>query len=63
MRTITKTLYEFSELSEEAQEKAITDFQCHENYFWQSENEDTLNAFVKIFPEEEERADHERYRN
>lgn len=44
------TVYNISELSEKAFEKAYSDFCSNDYYPWFSENEATINAFCEIFP-------------
>ena len=49
-RTITKTVYELSELEGSAKEEALHNMILNFDYPWGSENEDTLREFEKIFP-------------
>lgn len=49
MRTITKEVFHFSELSESAQEYALKKWNEYDN-FDNSDNESTLDAFERIFP-------------
>lgn len=49
MKTVNLNLYSFDELSENAQEKVISTWRDNDQYFWDSENTDSLNAFCKIF--------------
>ena len=47
MRTITKTLYKFNELSEDAQEKALMHYQASgEQYHWADEALQSLKEFA-----------------
>jgi len=50
MKTATINIYKFSELPEETQEKIILSWRDNDDYFWSSENKDTLDAFEEIFP-------------
>lgn len=50
MKTIEVTLYEYEELSERAQERALTDYMSHGNDFDMREPTNTLNKFESIFP-------------
>lgn len=51
MRIIETKVYPFDELSENAKERAHSDFLSSGfEYFWANENEATLNAFCGIFP-------------
>jgi hypothetical protein len=51
MRTITKQIYSFSELSDKAKIKAIDNYRAiGYEPAWAKENEDTLNKFAEIFP-------------
>jgi hypothetical protein len=46
-----RKLYKFSELSEQAQEKAINDYRYEDNdYFWHRENLESLKEFERLFP-------------
>lgn len=51
MKTITKTInvYEFSELSDKAKQKAIYDFYQDVDFAWVDENNDTLKRFCDVF--------------
>lgn len=49
-REINITVYEINELSEEAKQKAFSDFCRDDDYPYERENEATLKAFEKIFP-------------
>lgn len=51
MRTVEVTLYQLSELSEKAQERAYNKWLQHgDNYGWHDENRESLEAFAKLFP-------------
>ncbi len=52
MRTIVeeKTVYQFKELPEDVQEKIVSTWRDHDEYFWGDENENALDAFKKTFP-------------
>ena len=50
METRTITVYNISELSEDAIDNAYNAYCQDDNYFWSSENEETLKAFCAIFP-------------
>jgi hypothetical protein len=50
MRIIEETLYNISELSEEAVQKAYGKWQENDYYCWHSENEGAMKAFADIFP-------------
>lgn len=48
MRTITKNIYQFNELSEDARQAAIDSFRddmCYNGFAWDSEWRDSLKAF------------------
>lgn len=49
MRTITKNVYTFDELSEDAKKKAIEAYKINADYPWNKENRDSLEAFCKLF--------------
>lgn len=49
MKTVNLNLYSFDELSESAQEKVISTWRDNDEYFWGSENSESLKAFCKIF--------------
>jgi hypothetical protein len=49
MRTIEKNIYKFSELSEEAKEKAISKYMENESYFWGDEAIRSLEEFINHF--------------
>jgi hypothetical protein len=49
METINMNVYDFEELPEAVQQKVIDEWRNDDEYFWNSENEDSLNAFCKIF--------------
>ena len=66
MRVIETTIYRFSELSEEAKEKAIDKWRDNSQglFSWKNEASDTLNAFCKIFDVKYNTIDYlETYRN
>ena len=48
MKTIN--VYEFNELNDAAKEHALSKYQSSNDYPWNDENSDVLNAFEKIFP-------------
>lgn len=50
MRQKTINLYKFNELDPDVQEKVIEWFRQDDIYFWQDENNGTLEEFEKIFP-------------
>jgi hypothetical protein len=51
MRTIKVNLYKFSELSEQAKERAIQDWRSEDTeYTWQEENKKSMQAFADLFP-------------
>ena len=50
MRTKTLTVYNYSELSEEAKERACQEMLEHFDYPWSGENRDTLTEFENNFP-------------
>lgn len=50
MKTKTITTYSIKELSEEARDHAYYDWIEGHEYPWAKENQDTLEAFAKIFP-------------
>jgi hypothetical protein len=45
MKTLEITLYSFNELTEQAKEKALTNYQCETGYLWEHEAFDSLEAF------------------
>jgi hypothetical protein len=47
--SIEYKLYKYEELSEEAKEKALQDFNSEDTYPWYDENKDVLEKFAKIF--------------
>jgi hypothetical protein len=49
MKTVKLNLYSFDELNESAQEKVIATWRDNDEYFWGSENSESLEAFCKIF--------------
>jgi hypothetical protein len=51
MQTITKqiNLYSFNELSDDIKQEVINNWRVNDEYFWSSENADSLNAFCDIF--------------
>ena len=49
MKTVNLNLYSFDELNESAQEKVIATWRDNEEYFWISENSESLEAFCKLF--------------
>jgi hypothetical protein len=49
MKSIKLELFSFNELSEKAKEKIINSWRDNDEYFWGSENADSLNAFCDIF--------------
>lgn len=51
MRTITTTVYQFSELSDKAKENAIEKYRNSDReYFWLEENRETMEKFAELFP-------------
>lgn len=50
MRTETIKIYEFSELPEAGQQKAIDRFREHHEFGWSGEWQDTLKYFLESFP-------------
>lgn len=49
--TVEYKVYKFNELSQEAQKTALENYRSRGfEYFWASENEDTLKAFKEVFP-------------
>jgi hypothetical protein len=50
MRTQEISIYKFSELPEDTQEKVIEHFREGDQNFWSKENEETLKAFEEFFP-------------
>src|SRR5699024_716261 len=50
MREITKKIYEVHELSEEARDEAYYNWQLHSDYPWGQVNEESLSAFIDVFP-------------
>lgn len=49
MRTITKNVYTFSELSDKAKERAISDYRVNTPYLSWDDALESLNAFMKHF--------------
>jgi hypothetical protein len=49
MRTITKTVYTFDELSDEAKENAYNNDHINHDFAWDDAYRETLNRFCKIF--------------
>lgn len=49
MRTIEKTLYQFSELSEKAQERAVEQNSYNQEYFWNNDALKSLEKFAEHF--------------
>lgn len=49
MRTITKTVYTFDELSDEAKENAYNNDHINHDFAWDDEYRETLNRFCNIF--------------
>ena len=47
--TITKNVYRFDELSNEAKENVFEYFRTSDIFFWQSENESTVKAIADKF--------------
>jgi hypothetical protein len=45
MKTIEITIYSFNELTEKAKQKALNQYQCETEYFWDHEAFDSLEAF------------------
>ena len=51
MRTVETKVFKFDELSEDAQQKAISNYLSTSfEYFWNEENRETLTAFENHFP-------------
>ncbi len=51
MRTIRTKVYQFSELSEQAKQKAIENYRnSNTEIFWADENRESLKEFAKLFP-------------
>ncbi len=50
MRVIEVTLYSYSELSEEAKEKAYQEWSSNDHYGWYDENDKSIKGFAKLFP-------------
>jgi hypothetical protein len=51
MQTITKhvNVYSFNELSDDIKQEVINNWRVNDEYFWDSENAGSLNAFCDIF--------------
>lgn len=49
MDTVNINVYDFEELPEAVQQNVISEWRNDDEYFWNSENEESLNAFCKIF--------------
>ena len=49
MKEVTIKLYDLEDLTEKAQKIAYEKWMCNFEYFWHSENMDTLKEFSKIF--------------
>jgi hypothetical protein len=50
MRTQQISIYKFSELPEDAQQRAIDDWRQRDEPAWDSENRESLKAFESLFP-------------
>lgn len=49
METVTITLYTIDDLSEEAKERALSDYRATMDYFWADDSKESIQAFCDYF--------------